>query len=117
MSNAAGGGRGGHALTGSWSVLRSSNLTFSLSPGWLFVETEDWRPDLEGTWAASIGADDGTYFLSSLSVICTKLWATSWLDLHQRYMVRTSFYSPGRMESDCYDDETAEMDEKNLFRS
>ncbi|KAI6128775.1 integral peroxisomal membrane peroxin-domain-containing protein [Pisolithus croceorrhizus] len=28
----------------------SSNLTFSLSPGWAFVETESWRADLEGTW-------------------------------------------------------------------
>ncbi|KIK79992.1 hypothetical protein PAXRUDRAFT_833805 [Paxillus rubicundulus Ve08.2h10] len=29
----------------------SSNLTFSLSPGWTFVETEGWRPDLEASWA------------------------------------------------------------------
>ena len=36
----------------------SSNLTFSLSPGWLFVETEDWRPDLEGVWIAPIETDD-----------------------------------------------------------
>ncbi|GBE83091.1 hypothetical protein SCP_0501370 [Sparassis crispa] len=28
----------------------SSNLTFSLSDGWFFVETEDWRPDVEGSW-------------------------------------------------------------------
>ncbi|KAI6147453.1 integral peroxisomal membrane peroxin-domain-containing protein [Pisolithus tinctorius] len=28
----------------------SSNLTFSLSPGWAFVETESWRADLEGCW-------------------------------------------------------------------
>ncbi|KAI6030596.1 hypothetical protein F5J12DRAFT_801609 [Pisolithus orientalis] len=27
-----------------------SNLTFSLSPGWAFVETESWRADLEGCW-------------------------------------------------------------------
>ncbi|KIJ17533.1 hypothetical protein PAXINDRAFT_179567, partial [Paxillus involutus ATCC 200175] len=27
-----------------------SNLTFSLSPGWTFVETEGWRPDLEARW-------------------------------------------------------------------
>ncbi|THH28224.1 hypothetical protein EUX98_g5973 [Antrodiella citrinella] len=37
----------------------SSNLTFSLAPGWLFVETEDWRPDLEGTWISNVGADLG----------------------------------------------------------
>ncbi|KAF9222915.1 hypothetical protein BS17DRAFT_782808 [Gyrodon lividus] len=29
----------------------SSNLTFSLSPGWAFVETEGWRSDLEARWA------------------------------------------------------------------
>lgn len=28
----------------------SSNLTFSLSPGWAFVETEGWRADLNGRW-------------------------------------------------------------------
>ncbi|KIJ59664.1 hypothetical protein HYDPIDRAFT_33002 [Hydnomerulius pinastri MD-312] len=28
----------------------SSNLTFSLSPDWAFVETEGWRADLEGGW-------------------------------------------------------------------
>ena len=61
MSNAAGGGRGGHALTGSWSVLRSSNLTFSLAPGWSFVETEDWRPDLEGVWGGLEGADESEH--------------------------------------------------------
>ncbi|KAG9307898.1 hypothetical protein JVU11DRAFT_12973 [Chiua virens] len=27
-----------------------SNLTFSLSPGWAFVESESWRPDLNGSW-------------------------------------------------------------------
>jgi len=36
----------------------SSNLTFSLSPGWRFVETEDWRADLEGSWIAPVEADD-----------------------------------------------------------
>ena len=41
--------------------LCSSNLTFSLAPGWLFVETEDWRPDLEGRWMDPVGTDDSTY--------------------------------------------------------
>ncbi|TFK64181.1 hypothetical protein BDN72DRAFT_280833 [Pluteus cervinus] len=26
----------------------SSNLTFSLAPGWSFVQTEDWRKDFGG---------------------------------------------------------------------
>ncbi|KAJ2921078.1 hypothetical protein H1R20_g16013, partial [Candolleomyces eurysporus] len=34
----------------------SSNLTFSLAPGWLFVETEDWRKDLVGAWSG-VGTD------------------------------------------------------------
>ncbi|KAI9464913.1 integral peroxisomal membrane peroxin-domain-containing protein [Lactarius psammicola] len=35
----------------------SSNLTFLLEPGWLFVETEDWRADFEAEWSQG-GADD-----------------------------------------------------------
>ena len=51
-------------------VLRSSNLTFSLSPGWAFVETEGWRPDVVAAWAVEgnapsasicVGADEGTH--------------------------------------------------------
>ncbi|KAI0953550.1 hypothetical protein AcW1_007738 [Taiwanofungus camphoratus] len=49
-----------------------SNLTFSLSSGWFFVETEDWRPDLESTWIAPVGADDGGWVYTS----------DSWLDPH-----------------------------------
>ncbi|EJF63515.1 integral peroxisomal membrane peroxin-domain-containing protein [Dichomitus squalens] len=50
----------------------SSNLTFSLSPGWTFVETEDWRPDLAGSWAAPEGADESGWVYSN----------DSWLDTH-----------------------------------
>jgi len=35
----------------------SSNLTFPLEPGWTFVETEDWRADIEAKWC-EVGADD-----------------------------------------------------------
>ncbi|KAI0304289.1 integral peroxisomal membrane peroxin-domain-containing protein [Multifurca ochricompacta] len=35
----------------------SSNLTFLLEPGWVFVETEDWRADIEAKWSEA-GADD-----------------------------------------------------------
>lgn len=34
-----------------------SNLTFLLEPGWLFVETEDWRADIEAEWS-QVGADN-----------------------------------------------------------
>ncbi|OJA15820.1 hypothetical protein AZE42_04034 [Rhizopogon vesiculosus] len=30
-----------------------SNLTFSLAPGWAFVETEGWRPDAVGSWVSA----------------------------------------------------------------
>ena len=31
---------------------------FQLAPGWAFVETEDWRKDLEATWIG-VESDDG----------------------------------------------------------
>ncbi len=40
----------------------SSNLTFSLEPGWAFVETEDWRKDLEASWA-DVNSDPGLFAL------------------------------------------------------
>ncbi|TFY64843.1 hypothetical protein EVG20_g5807 [Dentipellis fragilis] len=49
----------------------SSNLTFALEPGWAFVETEDWRADIEGQWSA-VGADkDGWVYTND-----------AWLDPH-----------------------------------
>ncbi|KAH9851703.1 integral peroxisomal membrane peroxin-domain-containing protein [Lenzites betulinus] len=50
----------------------SSNLTFSLGSGWFFVETEDWRPDLEGVWIAPAGADEGGWVYTN----------DAWLDPH-----------------------------------
>ncbi|KAI8994217.1 integral peroxisomal membrane peroxin-domain-containing protein [Trametes punicea] len=49
-----------------------SNLTFSLGPGWFFVETEDWRPDLEGSWIGTGGADESGWVYTN----------DSWLDPH-----------------------------------
>ena len=36
----------------------SSNLTFDLESGWAFVETEDWRKDLEASWAGDVESDE-----------------------------------------------------------
>jgi hypothetical protein len=36
----------------------SSNLTFSLTPGWAFVETEGWRPDVQGSWVSTASVSD-----------------------------------------------------------
>ncbi|KJA20142.1 hypothetical protein HYPSUDRAFT_204027 [Hypholoma sublateritium FD-334 SS-4] len=51
-----GAGAGGSAVDGVGQV--SSNLTFSLAPGWAFVETEDWRKDVQCAWAPC-GGDPG----------------------------------------------------------
>ncbi|KAF8881838.1 hypothetical protein CPB84DRAFT_1817224 [Gymnopilus junonius] len=50
-SGVGGGGAigGADAVEGGGEV--SSNLTFSLAPGWRFVETEDWRKDLQCAWS------------------------------------------------------------------
>ncbi|RPD62672.1 hypothetical protein L226DRAFT_458932 [Lentinus tigrinus ALCF2SS1-7] len=50
----------------------SSNLTFSLAAGWYFVETEDWRPDLEGSWAGDCSADEAGWVYTN----------DVWLDSH-----------------------------------
>ncbi|KAF5335345.1 hypothetical protein D9611_011682 [Ephemerocybe angulata] len=47
-------GVGGGSLDGQGEV---SNLTFSLAPGWAFVETEDWRKDVLGDWSG-VGVDE-----------------------------------------------------------
>ena len=43
----------------------SSNLTFSLSPNWRFIHTEDWRRDLTGEWAECGGADQDGWVYSN----------------------------------------------------
>ncbi|KAF8805325.1 hypothetical protein BYT27DRAFT_7169455 [Phlegmacium glaucopus] len=51
------GGQGsGGMVEGSGEI---SNLTFSLAPGWAFVETEDWRKDLGCGWSGCGGDMDG----------------------------------------------------------
>ena len=46
----------------------SSNLTFLLEPGWVFVETEDWRADSEAKWS-EVGADECERFFRDRYVI------------------------------------------------
>ena len=78
-------------------TLHSSNLTFSLSPGWSFVETEGWRPDLIAAWAVDsaapsadasvcVGADEGmrSFWLAFLSVLTVR--ACRRLDVHHRHV-------------------------------
>ncbi|KAH9948855.1 integral peroxisomal membrane peroxin-domain-containing protein [Amylocystis lapponica] len=74
----------------------SSNLTFSLSLGWSFVETEDWRPDLEGLWAAPAGADGGGWVYTNDSWLDPypaplEEWRTSGMTRRRRW-VRRIYY-------------------------
>lgn len=47
----------------------SSSLSFSLDPGWAFVETEDWRPDLETVWAECGGdASESTFVIINFDI-------------------------------------------------
>ncbi len=56
-------------LTHSTHLDHSSNLTFSLAPGWAFVETEDWRKDIQCAWAPCSG-DPGAFVCGW--VYCTR---------------------------------------------
>ena len=58
-----------HSLTHSTHLDHSSNLTFSLAPGWAFVETEDWRKDIQCAWAPCSG-DPGAFVCGW--VYCTR---------------------------------------------
>lgn len=79
----------------------SSNLTFSLSPGWSFIETESWRPDLVASWAMAEdssekpgtgvrtsvceGADPGMSCLARIHMTDVRR-PIRWLDLHDRHV-------------------------------
>lgn len=95
----------------------SSNLTFSLAPGWAFVETEGWRPDILGSWvsAASIsssasgsgdtvfGADDnGWVYTNDVWAdprrIPLDTWKVSGMTRRRRW-VRRVYFDPTLVES------------------
>lgn len=65
----------------------SSNLTFDLSPGWSFVETEDWRVDWVGSWLAC-GADNGEREQLNHVISCGKPFGR-WLGLHKRFLAES----------------------------
>jgi len=76
-----------------------SNLTFSLAPGWMFVETEDWRPDLEGTWISNVGADLGGWVYTNDSwqhprAAPMEEWKSSSGMTRRRRWVRRIYYNP-----------------------
>ncbi|TCD70871.1 hypothetical protein EIP91_001179 [Steccherinum ochraceum] len=80
----------------------SSNLTFSLAPGWLFVETEDWRPDLEGTWISNVGADACGWVYTNDSwqhphPVPREDWKSSNGMTRRRRWVRRIYYNPSKL--------------------
>ncbi|KAF8965903.1 hypothetical protein BDZ97DRAFT_1658264, partial [Flammula alnicola] len=81
----------------------SSNLTFSLAPGWAFVESEDWRKDLQCVWSGCGGDSDGWVYTND-----------AWLGprpspytlgggslTRRRRWVRRVWYDPKRASDDC----------------
>lgn len=90
----------------------SSNLTFSLEPGWAFVETEDWRKDLEASWI-EIDSDAGS-FIASACHHMSSLLLYRWLDIHRQFVAVTSkCYAHGL--GCCRRDETKTLDQANLL--
>ncbi|KAI0916942.1 hypothetical protein AcW2_007201 [Taiwanofungus camphoratus] len=84
-----------------------SNLTFSLSSGWLFVETEDWRPDLESTWIAPVGADDGGWVYTNDSwldphPVPLEEWRTGGMTRRRRWIRRIYFNPISSLTVDIY---------------
>ncbi|KAF9000350.1 hypothetical protein BDZ89DRAFT_1170371 [Hymenopellis radicata] len=47
----------------------STNLTFSLDPGWAFVETEDWRLDVDASWSPQGGDVNGWVYTNGRGLI------------------------------------------------
>ncbi|KIP08579.1 hypothetical protein PHLGIDRAFT_117085 [Phlebiopsis gigantea 11061_1 CR5-6] len=82
----------------------SSNLTFSLSPGWLFVETEDWRPDLEGTWLGrEHTGDNGWVYTDDVwmhpCAVPQEAWKAASGMTRRRRWVRRIYYDPAAAAS------------------
>ena len=78
-------------LSSPWFALRwpaySSNLTFELETGWAFVETEDWRKDLDASWT-DIESDNGEYngiylWMSGSEFLYFFSNLSRWLDIHK----------------------------------
>ncbi|KAG2344391.1 hypothetical protein BDR05DRAFT_961741 [Suillus weaverae] len=96
-----------------------SNLTFSLAPGWAFVETEGWRPDALGSWVSAVsvsssssasgsgdpvsGADDnGWVYTDDVWAdprrIPLEAWKASGMTRRRRW-VRRVYFDPALVES------------------
>ncbi|KAH7923836.1 hypothetical protein BV22DRAFT_1092136 [Leucogyrophana mollusca] len=81
----------------------SSNLTFSLAPGWVFVETEDWRADLEASWIQDVGSDDyGWVYTNDAWLEPNRVPLDSWKMsgmTRRRRWTRRIYYCPSRRDA------------------
>ena len=77
------------------------------------METEDWRPDIIGSWLPC-GADDS---MTLLRVdFFARLMARRWLDIHQRRLARSETHTIGRVENPHgWHDSKEEMDPSNIL--
>ncbi|KAJ3511622.1 hypothetical protein NLJ89_g3990 [Agrocybe chaxingu] len=80
----------------------SSNLTFSLAPGWAFVETEDWRKDTQCAWSGCGGDPDGWVYTNDAWVGPRPAPYTSGSGsvTRRRRWVRRVWYDPKRATED-----------------
>ncbi|KAH8114405.1 integral peroxisomal membrane peroxin-domain-containing protein [Phellopilus nigrolimitatus] len=75
----------------------SSNLTFSLERGWAFVETEDWRKDLEASWVGVDSDDDGWIYTNDAWMDPCNAPAEEWKAsgvTRRRRWIRRTYRSP-----------------------
>ncbi|KAF9255769.1 hypothetical protein L218DRAFT_991728 [Marasmius fiardii PR-910] len=90
-------GRDGWSGVGSDGFV-SSNLTFSLDPGWNFVSTEDWRADLEASWAG--GGDEDGWVYTNDSWIEPQAFPYQGAVTRRRRWVRRIWYDAKALEKE-----------------
>ncbi|KAF8177855.1 integral peroxisomal membrane peroxin-domain-containing protein [Pholiota molesta] len=98
--NGGGPGGSGNIAEGSGEV--SSNLTFSLAPGWAFVETEDWRKDVQCAWSGCGGDPDGWVYTNDawIGARPAPYTAGGGSVTRRRRWVRRVWYDPKRATAD-----------------
>lgn len=70
-----------------------SNLTFTLEPGWYFVQTEDWRLDVDAIWAAR-GGDSNGWVYTNDSWLDPRSTNTGGAATRKRRWMRRIWYNP-----------------------
>jgi len=62
----------------------SSNLTFSLAPGWAFVPSESWRKDRAAEWAFPESKPySGMLIVTCSLLVYTYVYRYGWMGIHE----------------------------------